>query len=442
MKLSNLLLGSALASAVPSLAHPGSKWKETMVEIEAEIQRRAARPANGPDDSSELLGDLVKPGPSTQVGKDIAGILVGKVDAQSDEQIRGKVAQLGSDACKKDTCCVWKYIADEMLQKFKGRSSKCNKFARGAVRLGFHDAGTWKKGNDFGGADGSVILTNEISARPVNRGLEEITAVTKQWYDKYKQYGITAADLVQMGANVATVACPLGPRVRTYVGRKDNARLPPDNLLPEPTDPADKLIKLFEDKTIKPHGLAALVGAHTTSQQRFFKPRRALDPQDSTPGVWDVLFYGQTLNSQAPRRILKFPSDVSLSVHPRVKDEWREFAGPGGQEHWNEDYAKEYVRLSLLGVNNINSLQECTKVLPPTSGGFDFPNQDVIDKWLNGGFGKSGQKVGEALADALPVDNSTLQSIGVDPKDATTPANIEAVKREARYITNLPTEGL
>jgi hypothetical protein len=141
---------------------------------------------------------------------------------------------------------------------------------------------------------------------------------------------------VQLGANVATVACPLGPRIRTFVGRKDDARLPPDGLLPDPNDSAEKLIKMFEDKTIKPHGLAALVGAHTTSQQRFFKPQRALDPQDSTPGVWDVLFYPQTLDPRTPKRVLKFPSDINLSKHPRVADEWRKFAGPGGQEHWND----------------------------------------------------------------------------------------------------------
>jgi hypothetical protein len=139
-----------------------------------------------------------------------------------------------------------------------------------------------------------------------------------------------------MGATVATVVCPLGPRIRSFVGRKDNAVLPPDGLLPDVNDSAENLINLFIDKTIKPHGLAALVGAHTTSQQRFFIPQRALDPQDSTPGVWDVLFYGQTLNPNAPRRVLKFPSDVKLSTNPRIADEWKQFAGPGGQDHWND----------------------------------------------------------------------------------------------------------
>lgn len=118
---------------------------------------------------------------------------------------------------------------------------------------------------------------------------------------------------------------------------------------------------MFEDKTIKPHGLVALIGAHTTSQQRFFDPSRAGDPQDSTPGTWDVKFYNETLNPQAPERVIKFPSDVKFSVHPRMSSEWLAFTDPAsGQAHWGDDYAKEYVRLSLLGVNNINSLTECS----------------------------------------------------------------------------------
>ena len=72
------------------------------------------------------------------------------------------------------------------------------------------------------------------------------------------------ADLIQMGATVATVTCPLGPRIRSFVGRKDNPIPSMDGLLPDVTASADSLIQLFEDKTIKPHGLAALVGAHTT----------------------------------------------------------------------------------------------------------------------------------------------------------------------------------
>jgi hypothetical protein len=145
------------------------------------------------------------------------------------------------------------------------------------------------------------------------------------------------ADLIQMGATVATVVCPLGPRIRSFVGRKDSAKPAKDSLLPNVFAPADDLIALFERKTIRPHGLTALVGAHTTSQQRFVDTTRALDPQDSTPGVWDIRFYAETLNPNAPSNIFKFAADVKFSTHPRMADEWAKFASPkDGQDHWND----------------------------------------------------------------------------------------------------------
>lgn len=177
MRVSDFLASLAILSALPeTFAHPGNFWKEKLVEIQA----RAARPADGPDDSSELLGDLVNPGPKTQTGKLIADLLVGKKDAQSNELNRRAAGALGSNACQRDTCCVWTYLVNEMEQKFRTNSGRCNKFARGAVRLAFHDAGTWKKGLTFGGADGSLLLSNEMS-RGVNRGLEEIADVTNRW---------------------------------------------------------------------------------------------------------------------------------------------------------------------------------------------------------------------------------------------------------------------
>lgn len=127
--------------------------------------------------------------------------------------------------------------------------------------------------------------------------------------------------------------CPLGPRIRSFVGRKDNAKAGPTGLLPDVNDSADKLIKLFQAKTIDAHDLVALVGAHTTSQQHFVNTARDGDPQDSTPGVWDVAFYGQTTGNPPPR-VLKFASDVNLSKDSRAKSEWQDFIG--GQAHWNE----------------------------------------------------------------------------------------------------------
>jgi catalase (peroxidase I) len=251
-------LSYALISFLPStLAYPG--MGETMKEV-----KRAA--LNTRDEAKQLIGDLktLKDSQLTSIGKDIKAIILDQKDAQSatiDTSI--PPGTVDSAACKADLCCVWKWISYEMTAKFNGTSGRCTKYARGAVRLGFHDAGVWSNTSSYGGADGSILLTNEID-RTENDGLEAIADVMKAWYNKYSKYGVSMADLIQFGANVATVVCPLGPRIRSFVGRKDNAKAGPTGLLPDVNDSADKLIKLFQAKTIDPHDLTALVGAHTT----------------------------------------------------------------------------------------------------------------------------------------------------------------------------------
>jgi manganese peroxidase len=174
---------------------------------------------------------------------------------------------------------------------------------------------------------------------------------------------------------------------------------------------ADSLIELFEDKTIKSNDLAALLGAHTSSQQQFVDPDKAFAPQDSTPGVWDSLFYQQTLADAAsiPKRVFRFPSDLVISQHPQVIDEWTNFGN--NQTDWNIYFSRSYVRLSLLGVNNINSLTECTKVLPPAKKTWSAPDKPGFVKWLN--MAKNSDKIGTVVADGDPVTNAVLKDNGV-----------------------------
>ncbi|CRK28640.1 hypothetical protein BN1708_015288 [Verticillium longisporum] len=326
----------ALASVPGVLGHPG------MGKALGEIMSRQADEG----DSTELLGDLVtlKDKDLTNVGKDIKKLLTGKGNPESNEKYT-KVPPKNSAACKADTCCIWSYIAKDMYGFMAGQSGRCTKWARFAVRMGFHDAAGWSKStaSEGNGADGSIILSNSELDRSENNDVN--------------------AD-------------------------------------------ADSLIALFRDKTIGPHGLVALVGAHTTSQQMFVNESRAGDPQDSTPGVWDVKFYPET-TGKAPARVFRFPSDIKLSQHPTTKKEWKEFSGGGGQNHWNEDYAREYIRLSLLGVNNINKLTECTKVLPPTTKKFSPSDQRKVEKWLNNTDrkGKAAKIAENLLAGDLVVDD-------------------------------------
>lgn len=105
---------------------------------------------------------------------------------------------------------------------FIGAQARCNDRARAAIRLGFHDAATWSKslrdsGQDYGGADGSILMGFGEAARLENNGLQDIIGRLQQ---VQKQFGVGFADLVQYAAIHAVVMCPLGPRVRAFVGRK------------------------------------------------------------------------------------------------------------------------------------------------------------------------------------------------------------------------------
>ncbi|KAI1123013.1 ligninase H2 [Nemania abortiva] len=306
------------------------------------------------DDSFELIGDLVHLSyPNlTQVGRDISDILMRLGGSPESDVAYIDVPELNSTACAEDTCCVWKHIADEMAELFRGKSGRCTKWARMAVRLGFHDAGAWSTAtaSEGGGADGSICLTEEYKLSE-NGGLEDMCLQMITWYDEWhnqKGFNISMADLIR------------------------------------PFSDAVDLIRLFRGKTISPHSLVALIGAHTTSQQRLTNVTRAGDPQDSTPGVWDVLYYDETYGSvEAPERVFKFPSDVALAKYSATAKEWVSFLGKAGQDHWNTDYARAYIRLSLLGVNNINQLTECTKALPARTLEYKNPDQESMDEWLN-----------------------------------------------------------
>jgi hypothetical protein len=248
-------------------------------------------------------------------------------------------------------------VSKELTGLFVQADGQCNDNARAAVRFGFHDAGAWDKNSPNGGADGSLMMDFGEIDRPENNGLQNIRTVLRGVQAKYN---VGYADLAQYAHNHATISCPKGPRVRTFVGRKDATKAAPTGLLPDVHDSADNLIALFANKGFSAHDLAALVGAHSTAKQRFVEPPTR--PLDTTEGVWDVEFYNDTLQNPPNKNIFVLPSDKVLSVHPSINDEWKSFVG--NQAHWNEDYAKAYIRMSLLGVTNLKDLKDCTRTLP------------------------------------------------------------------------------
>lgn len=305
-----------------------------MGKQDSPLARRLAQGTDTDTVQRVPIGDL-KNGITSPTGQSIYNIIMGIESGESDVAGYTPPGLLGTAACKADTCCVWSYVSKALTLAFTGPTGRCNSMARAAIRLGFHDAGPWSSalaasGKDFGGADGSIVLSATEASRADNKGLQTIITQALIWS---KLFNVGVADLIQFAAKHAVVTCPLGPRTRVFVGRKDSSKDAPTGLMPSVTQSPDDIIALFNDKTIIPHDLTALLGAHSASQQFFVNTSLSGKPQDSTPGVWDVAFYNETLQSAPPKGIFQFQSDLKLAVDSRMSDEWQAFVG--AQSHWN-----------------------------------------------------------------------------------------------------------
>ncbi|CAG8958885.1 hypothetical protein HYFRA_00012882 [Hymenoscyphus fraxineus] len=267
--------------------------------------------------------------------------------------------------CATDVCCPWYAVSKELSTLFVNSTTKeCTDDARAAVRLGFHDAASWSKkssaaGIDIGGADGSFIIFREEN-RPENNGLQDFVAKLVDIHSRNP--GVGAADLIQFAAHHGIVSCPQGPRIVFFAGRKDATVPAPTGLVPDVHDSAQNLIDLMMDKTINAQDLAALLGAHSTAKQFHIDEAQSGAPQDSTPGIWDVKFYNETLQANATSGVFRIPSDLALSQAQNMSEPWKAFVG--AQQFWNQEFALAYTRIGLLGVNNINDLIDCTNALP------------------------------------------------------------------------------
>ena len=262
---------------------------------------------------------------------------------------------------------IWTTISADLTAIFLDPSTRqCTDDARAAIRVAFHDAATFstklpRVAPASGGADGSLILAKEYNRRD-NNGLQAISLKLLALAQK-RNVGI--ADMIQFAGAHAVVTCPLGPRVQTFVGRKDSSMPSPHGLLPDVHAPANSLLSLFVDKGFNARELAALIGAHTCSKQFHVNETLAGQPQDSTPGTWDVKFYSDTFNP--PPGVFVLQSDRGLS---QQKDVGMVFEGYiDNQGKWMSDFAPAMTKLSVLGLpGGTSGLIDCTGALPRRTG--------------------------------------------------------------------------
>lgn len=220
-----------------------------------------------------------------------------------------------------------------------------------------------------GGADGSLLLNDEEAARADNDPLQAFRGNLTEVYTQYHaSHNISAADLVQFAGNLGTRACAGGPLVRTWVGRKDNSAAAPPGLLPPGFGPgadADSLIGLFADKGISAQDLAALIGAHSVSQAfaQQINGIPAAGSQDSTPTVWDTVYYSEVLDSKNETGVFDFESDRNLAADGTTRPFFERYAR--SVRAWNADFVVAMEKLSLLGIPQADRARfvDCTSVI-------------------------------------------------------------------------------
>lgn len=282
-------------------------------------------------------------------------------------QIKDLFPRKDGDGSSGSCPTIWTTVSADLTAMFSDQSTgQCTDDARAAIRVAFHDAGTFsaklpRVAPASGGADGSLILAREYN-RGENNGLQDISVKLLALAQKRK---VGVADIIQFAGAHAVVTCPLGPTVQTFVGRKDSSKPSPDGLLPDVHAPADSLLALFQDKGFSAKELAALLGAHTCSKQFHVNETLAGQPQDSTPGVWDVKFYSDTFTP--PPGVFVLQSDLALSKQKDVGPEFQGFIDNQGR--WMSAFAPAMTKLSVLGLpGGTSGLIDCTGALPKRIG--------------------------------------------------------------------------
>jgi hypothetical protein len=155
------------------------------------------------------------------------------------------------------------------------------------------------------------------------------------------------------------VTCPQGPVTPTFIGRKDATSAAPQGQLVPPNAAGDAALASFQARGFTPEDLGALIGAHTAARQFTVDTTKAGAPQDSTPGIWDLLYYAQTILGIAP---FSFQADINLTKQKQVAPYMKRFSvdKPG----WDASFTRAMAKMELLGTTNPAAMVDCTSALP------------------------------------------------------------------------------
>ncbi|KAJ7594778.1 manganese peroxidase isozyme precursor [Mycena floridula] len=275
---------------------------------------------------------------------------------------------VGHAAC----CALIPVIADMQENLFDG--GECGEEVHESLRLTFHDAMGFSPTKGGGGADGSIVIFDEIeTAFHANGGIDDIVDVQIPFIFRS---GLTPGDFIQLAGAVGVSNCAGAPRLNFFLGRPNATAPSPDLLLPEPFDSVTKILARFADAGFSPAEVVALLASHSVAAADLVDPTIPGTPFDSTPSLFDSQFFievqmkGTLFPGTGPNEgeamsgihgEIRLESDGALARDPRTACEWQSFVN--NQSKLQSAFKAAMLKLSVLG-QNINRMIDCSDVIP------------------------------------------------------------------------------
>ncbi|KAJ7577804.1 manganese peroxidase 1 precursor [Mycena floridula] len=270
-------------------------------------------------------------------------------------------------------CCALFPVID-MIQEELFDGGECGEEVHESLRLTFHDAMGFSPSKGGGGADGSIIIFDEIeTAFHANGGIDDIVDVQTPFIARS---GLTPGDFIQLAGAVGVSNCPGAPRLNFLFGRPNATAPSPDLLLPEPFDTVTSILARFADAGFNPAEVVALLASHSIAAADSVDPSIPGTPFDSTPGLFDTQFFievqlrgtvfpgtgGNQGEAESPLRgEMRLLSDAVLARDSRTACEWQSMAT--NQAKMQSSFKAAMLKLSVLGQNTAKMV-DCSDVIP------------------------------------------------------------------------------
>lgn len=292
----------------------------------------------------------------------------------------------GVNTATNAACCAFFSLRDDLMTNLFDEG--CSEDVHESLRLSFHDAIGFSpaliKQGKFGGAgaDGSPLLFPAEANFAANNGIiDSIDFLTPF----LSTHNVSAADLVQFAAATGLTQCPGAPRLQFLTGRKDATQIPPDGLVPLPSDTVTSILARFQDAAgITSDEVVALLASHTVARSDHVDPAIQAVPFDSTPFTFDTQFFLETqlrgtgfpgtggnsgeAESPLPQSSgddvgeMRLLSDQSFARDSRTACLWQSFVTD--QSAMAAAFKAAMAKLAVIGQNTANMI-DCTEVLPP-----------------------------------------------------------------------------